>query len=98
MPVKSKLFSSRLGSPTLLLQHSHAKSRAGVGEQEWGYRGYFSAIYEATAEGCDLTDVSLGSAPLRASGVERGSCRPPFTSVADPVLSQPGGVNQKLAL
>jgi len=96
--VKSKLLPASSVPPTLLLQSSHAKNRASVREQEWSCRGYFSAVSETTAEGCDLTDASSASALLRASGAERGSCCPPFTSMADPALSQPGEVNQKRVL
>lgn len=98
MPVKASYFPASSVLPTLLLQHRHAKSRAGVGEREWGCRGYFNIVYETTAEGYNLIDALLASKPLRASRAERGSCHHPFTSIADPALSQPGEVNQKLAL
>lgn len=41
MPVKNKLFSSQLSSPTLLLQHSHAKTEVDVGEQDLGLHELF---------------------------------------------------------
>lgn len=95
---KASYFPASSVAPTLLLQHRLAKSGAGIGEREWGCLGYFNAVCETTAEGCNSTDASLAFAPLRASGAERGSHHPPFTSMADPVLSQPGEVNQKQAL
>lgn len=96
--MKSELFSRQLSSPTLFLQHSCARSRAGEKEQEWACRDSVIAVDETTARGCDLTDAALVPALRRGSGAERGSCRPPFTRAADPTLSQPGEVNQTRAL
>lgn len=41
MPVKSKLFSSQLSSPTLLLQRNHAESEVDVGERDLGLQELF---------------------------------------------------------